>query len=195
MEKQTAPALPRPLGGERPLFHSPFLIPHSRPRTGFTLIELLVVVAIVGVLALALTLSVANSSERRLEAAAERFAALVGHACEQSELRGREIGIVIAPDGYAFLRLDREGWQPFTGEDALRTREWPAGTRPTLAREGRPLELVHGEAREVPQLVCFASGELTPFALDLALGDSRAHYRVEAQGDSVPSMTRVDAGP
>src|SRR5688572_8332006 len=105
MEKQTVPALPRPLGGERPPFHSPFLIPHSRPRTGFTLIELLVVVAIVGVLALALTLSVANSSERRLEAAAERFAALVGHACEQSELRGREIGIVIAPDGYAFLRL------------------------------------------------------------------------------------------
>ncbi|RYD14949.1 MAG: type II secretion system protein GspH [Lysobacteraceae bacterium] len=195
METRRALAIPHPLGGERPLFHSPFPIPHSRPRTGFTLIELLVVVAIVGVLALALTLSVANSSERRLEGAAERFAALVAHACEQSELRGREIGIAISPGGYAFLRLDREGWRPFTGEDALRRRDWPQGTRPTLAREGRPLDLVPGEGDEVPQLVCFASGELTPFALDLALGDSRAHYRIEAQGEAVPSMTRVDAGP
>ena len=195
MESRMALAIRRPLGCERPLFHSQFPIPHSRRRTGFTLIELLVVVAIVGVLALALTLSVANSSERRLEGAAERFSALVGHACEQSELRGREIGIAIAPDGYAFLRLDRDGWQPFAGDDALRTREWPQGTRVTLTREGRPQGLVHGDTQHAPQLVCFASGELTPFALDLALGDSRAHYRVEAQGDPVPSMTRLDAAP
>lgn len=195
MALRMALEIARLLEGERPRPHSAFRISRSRPRGGFTLIELLVVVAIVGVLALALTLSVANSSERRLEAAAERFSALVGHACEQSELRGREIGIAIAPDGYAFLRLDRDGWQSLAGDDALRARSWPQGTRLALAREGRPLQLSGSEGEQTPQLVCFASGELTPFALDLALGDSRAHYRVETQGDPVPSMARLEAAP
>jgi general secretion pathway protein H len=177
------------------LVHSLFPIPYSRPQTGFTLIEILVVVAIVGVLALALTLSVAASSDRQLEGAAERFSALLGHACEQAELRGRDIGVALGAGGYAFQRLDGETWQAFADNSELRARTWPAGLRIGVTREGRPLELASTEDEAAPQLVCFSSGELTPFVLDLALGDSHARYRVEGHGDGRLSTTRFEAAP
>ena len=79
-----------------------------RPRLlqGFTLIELLVVVVIVGVLAAALVIAIGGSTERQVANAAERFQALLGHACSEAELSGREIGVRLDIDGYAFRRLD-----------------------------------------------------------------------------------------
>ena len=177
------------------LSHSLFPIPHSRPQTGFTLIEILVVVAIVGVLALALTLSIAASSDRQLEGAAERFAALLGHACEQAELRGREIGVALGAGGYTFLRLDGEAWQALDNDGELRARNWPQGLRVDLVREGRPLRLARSDEDAAPQLVCFSSGELTPFVLELALGDSRARYRVKGADDGRISAGQRQAAP
>ena len=184
-----------PVARKPRLNHSRFPIPHSRLQRGFTLVEILVVVAIVGILALALTLSIAGSSERRLEAAAERFSALVGHACEQAELRGREIGVAVGADGYAFLRLDGDRWQAVATEGELRARSWPQGLRIDLARDGREIELAPATGDAAPQLVCFSSGELTPFALELALGDSAAHYRIEGVDDGRLSTTRLEVPP
>jgi general secretion pathway protein H len=48
---------------------------------GFSLIELLVVVVIIAVLALAVTLSVAGSADRRLLRETDRFEGLVSRAC------------------------------------------------------------------------------------------------------------------
>ena len=153
------------------------------------------VVAIVGVLALALALSIAGSSDRQLQVAAERFSALLGHTCEQAELRGREIGVAVGADGYAFLRLDADHWQVLASEGELRARGWPAGLHVELAREGRPLALAPPGEDPVPQLVCFSSGELTPFALELALGDSAARYRIEGGDEGGITTTRLEAPP
>src|SRR5690606_10509350 len=169
-------------------------IPNPEAR-GFTLIEILVVVAIVGVLALALTLSISASTDRQLEGAAERFSALLGHACEQAELRGREIGVTLGAEGYAFMRLDGDAWQALANDGELRARQWPQGVSIDLAREGRPLRLAPVEKEMAPQLVCFSSGELTPFVLELALGDSRAHYRVEGGSDGVVATERLETAP
>lgn len=163
-----------------------------RPR-GFTLIELLVVVVIVGVLAAALTLAVAGTAQRRLENEAERFRALLAHACGQAELSGREIGVVLDADGYAFRRLDGSEWHE-SGEGELRARHWPNALRLELDRAGRPLELATSQ-RPAPQLVCFSSGELTPFVLTLALGDAAVRYRVMGEDDGTLKVERVDAAP
>lgn len=169
---------------------SPFSIPDSR---GFTLIELLVVVVIVGVLAAALTLAVAGNAERQLANEAERFRALLAHACSQAELSGREIGAVLDANGYAFRRLDGSEWREL-GEGELRARRWPNALRLELSRSGRPLELATPE-RAAPQLVCFSSGELTPFVLSLALGDAPLRYRVAGADDGTLKAERVDASP
>ena len=190
-----AKAESRQVAREPPGAHSLFPIPCSRLLRGFTLIEILVVVAIVGVLALALTLSVAASSDRQLEGAAERFSALLGHACEQAELRGREIGVALGAGGYTFQRLDGDAWQSLADHAELRARSWPPGLGIGITREGRPLSLASPDEDTVPQLVCFSSGELTPFVLELALGDSDARYRVEGHGDGRLSTTRFETVP
>jgi general secretion pathway protein H len=169
-------------------------LPHrgSRREIGFTLIELLVVVVIVGVLAAALAISIGGSSQRVLDNATGRFQALLGQACEQAELTGREIGVVVSATGYAFQQLNGSEWQEPGGNGELRARRWPDGLRIELSREGRPLELASAE-QPTPQLVCFSSGELTPFALTLALGDTR--LRVVGKDDGSVQRERSDIAP
>lgn len=147
--------------------------PDAARSVGFTLIELLVVLVIVGALSAALTLAVGASSERQLDNAAQRFRALIDEACSQAELSGRELGVSVGAGGYSFCRLEGDQWRPFGADAALRARTWPQGLRSHLTRDGRPI----AETAEGPQLVCFSSGELTPFELALTLGDA-PRYRI-----------------
>jgi len=174
-------------------FHIRWPIPHAARAGGFTLLELLVVIVIVGVLAAALVLAVGGTGERRLAGSAERFQALLGHACGEAELGGREFGVLIDAGGYAFRRLDGADWHepPKSGE--LRPRRWPDGMQVELSRDGRPLALADA-ASTAPQLVCFSSGELTPFTLTLALGDA-VRYRVTGSDDGTLATTRMGALP
>jgi len=167
--------------------HSPLSIPHSRLH-GFSLIEVLVVVAVAAVLAATLTLAIAGNGQRRLDGAAEQFRALLAHACDEAELGGREIGVTLGADGYAFSRLDGSQWRAFAAGDELRARHWPSGLRVGLERDGRPLDLGGALAR-APQLVCFSSRELTPFALTLALGDPPLRRRVTGAIDATLAVT------
>jgi general secretion pathway protein H len=167
-------------------------IPMHPATRGFTLIELLVVLVIIGVLAAALVISVGGTSERQLANASERFQALVGHACSEAQLSGREIGVTVAADGYAFHRLDGSEWQAFAADGELRARHWPEGMQVVLQREGRPMELATPE-HDAPQLVCFSSGELTPFALTLALGDATPGYRLQGQDGGSVTADRIEA--
>jgi len=174
-------------------FDSRLRVVHHRPHGGFTLIELLVVVVIVGVLVVALTLSVGGSAERQLGNEAERFQALLGQACNQAELGGREIGVVLAADSYAFRRLDGSEWSEI-GTDELRTRRWLNGLRMEITRDGRPIELATPK-HDVPQVVCFSSGELTPFVLTLGLGDLAARYRITGTDDGALELDRLAVQP
>jgi general secretion pathway protein H len=156
---------------------------------GFSLIELLVVVAIIGIVALVATLSINGSSEHQLQREAERFEALIAQACERAELSGREIGVVVGDGGYAFRLLAGTDWMDLPDGDTLRRRPWIDGLRAELTREGRHVELVSNGA-STPQLVCFSSGELTPFALTLELGGA-ARYRVIGAADATLKSERV----
>ena len=162
----------------------------SRAAAGFSLIELLVVVVIVGVIALAATLSIGGTAQNRLQREAERFEALTTQACEQAELSGREIGVLVDTSGYAFRLLAGTQWQPFPDDSPLRNRPWLDGMTVALTREGRPVDL-RAQRVVAPQVVCFSSGELTPFALTLGLGDA-TRLRVSGADDATLKHQRVE---
>jgi len=154
--------------------------PESRP-SGFSLIEILVVIVILAVTAAAVTLAVADVGERRLARDADRLQALIGYACEQAELSGRQIGVSLARSGYQFSRSNHADWLP-ERDGELRPRKWSTSAAAALTRDGQRVE-VGAEFPAKPQLVCFSSGELTAFRLELALPDSPVHYRLDGHAD------------
>jgi len=159
---------------------------------GFTLVEILVVVVIIGVLATALVLRVdIAGGARQVEHEAEQARALIGYACEQAELRGREIGVSMSTSGYRFSQLEQDAWLPF-GEGELRTRSWLPNSAIGLSRDGHAVALA-GDYPDVPQLLCYSSGELTAFELDLGLPEVNPHYRVEGHPDGTLALRSVDA--
>jgi general secretion pathway protein H len=169
-------------------------IPHSRfpiaDSRGFTLLEILIVVVILAVLTAIVTLAVSGAGgERQLEREAERVRTLIVYACEQAELTGREIGFNASADGYHFSRYDHDVWLPIKGSE-LRERKWPQQTIATLTRDTHPAD-DEKTPTEKPQLICFDSGELTAFRLELALPDVERRYRIDGHLDGTVDMAAV----
>jgi general secretion pathway protein H len=166
--------------------------PASRP-TGFTLIELLVVVVILAVLAAAVSIGFAGAGgERTLAREAERAQALIAYACERAELSGRDIGLAFAKSGYRFSYPDRDVWTPYRS-DELRPRAWPAAINAVLTQNERRITLA-ATAPDKPQLLCYASGELTPFRIELSLPDLARRYRLDGQANGQVLLATIDAG-
>jgi general secretion pathway protein H len=164
----------------------------SRKRSGFTLIEILVVVVILGVVIGAVTLALgAVGGERQLARQAEQVRALFAYACEQAELTGRDLGISVDAQGYRFSVANRDEWIADKASE-LRARKWLVGTQTKLSRDGQHIA-VAGEAPQKPQLVCFSSGELTPFRLELALGDVKQRFRIDGQPDGEVVLSTVES--
>ncbi len=159
---------------------------------GFSLIEILVVTVILAVVAATVTLAVAGAGgERQLARDADRVAALVGYACEQAELSGRDIGVSLSRGGYRFSRSEHADWL-LLREGELRPRKWGTSPLVTLTRDGNRVG-VGDEFPDKPQLACFSSGELTAFRLELALPESAARYRIEAAQNGEVVTSSVDS--
>lgn len=149
---------------------------------GMSLIELLVVVAIVAIVATAVTLSVdLGGAPRIVEREARRLDALVRLACERAQMSGHDYGVHLARTRYAFSVFVPTGWKIETRED-LRPRELPRGAELAATREGIALELKEQVPPE-PQAVCFASGELSPFDAEVAIGGSRHALHAQPDGE------------
>lgn len=166
--------------------------PGQRSAQGFTLIEILVVVVILAVLAAAVSIAMAGAGgERQLEREAERLQALLGYACEHAEIGGRAVGLSLLPEGFVFSQRSDDSWQPFE-QGELRRRDWPANLRAVLSRDGKRIDITPQPPQE-PPVICFATGELTPFRLELALPDLALRWRLEAGADGSVLRERRDA--
>lgn len=157
---------------------------------GFTLIEVLVAVAIVAMMAAAVVLSVGNAGAvRSAEREAQRLAQLVEHACERASLTGRPHGLHIALDRYSFSVWDGANFV-FANRDELRQRQLPDGFRFELGASGSGSALGERFA-EKPQVVCWPSGELTPFTLDIGVTPRQPLYRIEGAVDGSFKIAQV----
>ena len=183
-----------PQAGSRraiPIPGKPAIRASGRRGRGFTLIELLVVLVILAVVAGAVMLRVDVGGERGLQREAERLAALLALGCERAERVGRDLGLVVQPDGYRFVWLLPQGpvAMDADGGEALRARRPDGGLSLRIEREGRwQAPATDGD---LPQLGCSARGELTPFRLRLQAGEDGVRWQVQGGPGQAPRASRV----
>jgi len=136
---------------------------------GFTLIEVMVVMVIIAILITAVSLSL--KGDRVAEALGEeakRLTALLNLAREEAVIRDRDLGLVLAEDGYLFVQREEER----AGEDAaaqyvtladdtmFRVRALPPGTELRFEARANPAR--------APQVASTENAPLTPRVLALA---------------------------
>ena len=107
-------------------------------RAGFTLVELLMVVAIIGLAAGAVVLSVPDPRPSVAEDA-ERFAARLSRAREEAILSNRPVAVDATAAGDGFMVFDGAGWSALD-EGPFRPETWTAGM--TVASSSVPVRIV-----------------------------------------------------
>ncbi len=169
----------------------------AEPARGFTLIEVLVVVVIVGVVVGAATLAISASGSRELENAARRAEARIALACERALVSGQDLGFSLIEGSLRFGYMLPTRWQAVSDspDEALRERPIGEGIALRLTRDG--LDVVDAPAgddliADKPQFICFSSGELTPFELELARDGVAERWHLLARVDGNLELTRED---
>ena len=136
---------------------------------GFTLLELLVVIAILAMLMGTVIVGFTGADEeRRLRALAEGIQARLELARQNALQRNREWGVHVRDDSYRFTEFNpqagiwaTQGQRPFA----------PSGSAPRIEFkvevEGFDLGQFGAPEEELPNIVLFSSGEVTPFTWTL----------------------------
>lgn len=141
-----------------------------RPN-GFTLVELMVVLAILGLAATAVVLTIPGE-ERSVRSEADRLAARLAAARDVAVIEGRSVAVNFAPSGYGFERRVAGAWQPLPGR-SFEQRNWPSDVR-----------LVAGNGQGAARILFDRVGTSpTPQAIVLTGGDAREAVRVSATGE------------
>lgn len=177
----------------------------SSRANGFTLLELLVVVVIVSILFSFLILSIrSNSPEDLLKEEARRLNLLIQLALEEAVLRNTEYGLMFDTNGYQFLSLNRNRWQPVDADKLLRKRVLPLDMEIELSIEQTDIIIAdepenpeednaEDEKRLKPQIYLMSSEEITPeFSARFIFPGVETSYIVNATIDGKHSVNISD---
>jgi general secretion pathway protein H len=152
---------------------------------GFTLLEILLVIAIVGILSGTVILGFTGAdAEQELKGAAQRLALRVELARQQALGRNREWGIYVEADAYRFAEFDPETrtWNERQGRP-FEQNDLPAQTGLRLETEGVG-QLPFADGKDLPQIIVFSSGEITPFTIFIEPDWDTERWLVSSDGIS-----------
>ncbi len=99
----------------------------SSPEAGFTLVEVMTALLIASMLAGAVLL-LWPGQNMTVRDTAERLAARLEAAADESVLLNRQIALVVTAEGYGFERREADGWRRLESGHALAFQAWPASS-------------------------------------------------------------------
>jgi len=171
-----------------------------RRRAGFTLIEVLVVLVIIAVLTSVAVLSVGVlGKDRSLDAEGERYADVAAAALEQAQLEGRDYGIRFSASRYEVLAYvtRRQRWESLADDRLYAAYDLPAGIAVRLEIEGKTIQFAEDKpgVERVPQVLLFASGDVSPYRLSFAREGSEDAWSVAGDAGGTLQVTRPGATP
>ncbi len=110
---------------------------HLQTNRGFSLIEIMVVVVIIGIFASASVLMFnPNNTASELRQESLRLQRVISIALDEAQIHASQLGLVITEEGYQFLLLKDQVWQPISDDKPLETHHWPEETKIFLKLEG-----------------------------------------------------------
>jgi general secretion pathway protein H len=167
-------------------------------QRGFSLLELLVVIAIIGILVGAVVLSTdVVGADRDVEQEVQRLRSMIGLLHEEALMQGRDYGLMFTSTGYRFYVYDYKQlqWAEPAQDRLLREHALARPLELALALEDREVKLVREfESQEIenpePQVLILASGEVTPFELDVYRDRTGGHFKLTAEIDGTTEVSR-----
>ena len=159
---------------------------------------------IIAILAGAAVLSIgALGSDREVQREAERLDSLLGLLTEEAVLESRDYGILFSESAYRFYVFDYTTltWQLPAGDRLLADHALTEPLQLALELDDREVRLSRNfdamatNEQPQPQVILFATGELTPFAAAFYrdFNDGRFVLDVEFDGSTSLSQEGFDA--
>ena len=155
-----------------------------REAHGFSLVEVMVVVAIIGLMAGVVVLSL-PSEDRDQRQAMERTERAFVAVSRNSIMTGRVVGLVINRDGFATVSLTDDGWAEDNSILKEGARSWVPLDLVSLKVDGADQNL--SAAGLEPQIWFLPTGEHPSYELSL-MGDARP-AKLTASASGAPEVS------
>jgi general secretion pathway protein H len=167
---------------------------------GFTLLEILVVVVIIAVMTTVGMLSMGSlGQDREIDGELDRYTDTLAAALEQAQLEGRDYGVHYGPAAYEIIVYapERQRWEPVLDDRLFEQHKLPDGVEFRVEIEGRSLRLGMEKPTEplAPQVVLFASGDVTPYRLQLVRQGVERKFTIVGAPDGTMEILRPEAAP
>lgn len=117
--------------------------PEQSSEAGFTLVEVMTALLIASMLAGAVML-LWPGENMTVRSAAERLAARISAASDESVFANRQIALVVTSQGYGFDRREPTGWRRLSDDSPFAFQAWPAATG---AQIEKPAEIARPDNR------------------------------------------------
>jgi general secretion pathway protein H len=165
-------------------------------QRGFSLLELLVVVAIIGLLVRAVTLSMGSiGNDREIAQEAQRLRSMLDLLHEEALMQSRDYGVMFTATGYRFYVFDYRQlvWVEPQTDRLLQQHALRPQLELALRLDGRDVPLERSfESQDVenpePQIMLLASGEVTPFTIEMARDGRDGRFELTAEIDGTVTV-------